>query len=195
MSNFNFKNFVEELLSNEEKLSSVVKEFIDDMKNHEFKADSPICQNCPSFVKCKTNNEIKDKINNSEYSDDVKEELIEFIDWIDHEDALIKQFNNKLILSKNSKDSIGITAFYKRFRDCDSHLDKLVAICDEQELSYIRKVIIILNNKIDKLLETIMNDNREEMNNLIKQLYKSQQETKSYEDMTREELLEELKKK
>lgn len=194
MSDFNFKNFIEELLKNEEKFSSIVKEFIDDMKNHEFKSDSPICKNCPSFVTCKRNNEINDKINNSEFSDSVKKELIDFIDWIDHQDLLIKDFDNKLILSKNSKDAIGITAFYKRFRDCDSHLDKLVAICSDEELSYIRKVIIILNNKIDKLLETIMNDNREEMNNLIKQ-FQPQQETKSYEDMTRDELLEELKKK
>lgn len=195
MSDFNFKNFIEELLKNEEKFSSIVKEFIDDMKNHEFKADSPICQNCPSFVKCKRNNEIKDKISNSEYSDGVKEELIDFIDWIDHEDSLIEKFNNKLILSKDFKDAVGITAFYKRFRDCNNHLDKLVSICNDEELSYIRKVIITLNSKIDKLLETIINDNREEMNNLIKRLHKPQEESKSYEDMTREELLEELKKK
>lgn len=195
MSSFNFGNFIGELLKNEEKFNSVVKEFIDEMKNHEFKADSPICQNCPSFVGCKRNNEIKDKINNSEYSNGVKEELIEFVDWIDHENDLIENFNNELILSKSSKDSIGITAFYKRFRDCNSHLDKLVAICNNEELSYIRNVIIDVHNKIAQLLETIMNDNRKETNNLIKQLHKPQQESKRYEDMTKEELLEELKKK
>lgn len=194
MSNFNFEDFISELI-NDETLSSMVKEIAKEMKNHEFKASSPVCQNCPSFAECKINNEIKDKINSSEYSDAIKEELIEFIDWIDHENNLNKKFNIKFILSKDSKDSIGITAFYKRFKDCDNHLDKLVAICNNEELSYIRKIIIGINNKINELLEIIINDNRNEMNNLIKQLYKPQEEAKRYEDMTKEELLEELKKK
>lgn len=193
MSNFNFEDFILELM-NDEKLGSMVKEIAKEMKNHEFKANSPVCQYCPSFADCKIINGIGDKINNSEYSDAVKEELIEFINWIDHENSLNKKFNIKFILNKDSKDSIGITAFYKRFKDCDNHLDKLVGICNDEELSYIRKIIIGVNNKINELLETIINDNRSEMNNLIKQL-QPQEEAKRYEDMTKEELLEELKKK
>jgi hypothetical protein len=73
------------------------------------------------------------------------------------------------------------------------YYNKLVEILDNNQLSLIRKIILDVVLKIEELLDKIMDRNREELNILISKLQKPQQEEKSYEDMTKEELIELLK--
>ena len=118
--------------------------------------------------------------------------LIDFVDWIKHEDKLLEIFDaDDIIKDKDFK----LYRLVNRFRDCENHLAVLTSILDEDELKYIRKVIRGITNKIDDLFDSIMNTNRHQMNKLIFILQKPKEEPKRYEDMTREELLEELKKK
>ena len=118
--------------------------------------------------------------------------LIDFIDWIQHEDKLLEIFDaDDVIKDKDFK----LYSLVNRFKDCENHLEVLTAILDEDELKYIRNIIRGITNKIDDAFDKIMNINRTQMNKLIFILQKPQQEVKRYEDMSREELLEELKKK
>ena len=192
----NFDDFVKNLLNDLEKtdnnLFNKIKSLVEKIKDHEFNAESEMCKECKSFNDCRINASMIQKINNSVFINEVKEELIDFVDWIQHERKLIKVFNIEFIME--DKD-FKLYFVIGRFKDCDKYLDKLVIILDESELQYIRKTIQLVNNKIVELFDTITNNNRTEMNNLINKLQKPQQEAKRYEDMTREELLEELKKK
>lgn len=186
------KNLVKDAESINPELAKMLERLADKVKDHEFDEGSEMCKDCKSFTKCKFNNQMIAKIKSANINDSAKETLIDFVDWIQHEDSLASVFNiNCIIKDKDFK----LYNLINRFKECDEHLDILVAILDESELKYIRSIIHKVNKHIENLFETITDINRIEMNNLVNKLHKPQQEAKRYEDMTREELLEELKKK
>lgn len=194
MSSFDefVKNFVNDMDKINPKLAKTMKDLADKIKDHEFDENSKLCKECSSFKSCMFNAKMIAKIKSANLDDNIEETLIDFVDWIKHESKLLEIFDaDDVIKDKDFK----LYSLVNRFKDCEKHLEVLTAILDEDELKYIRKIIRGITSKIDDLFDKIMNINRTQMNKLIFILQKPQQEAKRYEDMTREELLEELKKK
>lgn len=178
-------------------LGNVFDKALKDIKEngHHFDANSEECKRCESFAICKEFNGMLKAVNDSDYDKDVKTDLAEFIIFMKIEYLFVDEFDAEEILK--SDDNI-INGYYKRFEsviDNFNNYDKLVEIFDNNQLRFIRKIILDVTNKIEELMNKIMDRNREESNILIAKLQKPQQEEKSYEDMTREELIEELKKR
>lgn len=160
---------------------------------HHFDANSEKCKGCESFAICKEFNGMMKVVNDSDYDKDVKTDLAAFIIFMNKEYLFTDDFDIEEILKS---DNDLISGYYKRFEsviDDFNNWDKLVEILDNNQLSLIRKIILDVTNKIEELMNKIMDRNREESNNLISKLQKPQQEEKSYEDMTKEELIELLK--
>ena len=162
---------------------------------HHFDANSEKCKGCESFAICKEFNGMLKVVNDSDYDKDVKTDLAAFIIFMKREYLFVDEFDAEEILKS---DNDLISGYYKRFEsviDNFNNLDKLVKILNNNQLSLIRKIILDVVLKIEELMNKIMDKNREESNILISKLQKPQQEEKSYEDMTREELIELLKHK
>lgn len=162
---------------------------------HHFDANSEKCKGCESFAICKEFNGMMKVVNDSDYDKDVKTDLAAFIIFMNKEYLFIDDFDIEEILKS---DNDLISGYYKRFEsviDNFNNWDKLVEILDNNQLRFIRKIILDVTNKIEELMNKIMDRNREESNILIAKLQKPQQEEKSYEDMTKEELIELLKHK
>lgn len=178
-------------------LGNVFDKALKDIKEngHHFDVNSKECKECESFAICKEFNGMLKAVNDSDYDKDVKTDLAAFIIFMKKEYLFVDEFDAEEILK--SDDNI-INGYYKRFEsviDNFNNYDKLVEIFDNNQLRFIRKIILDVTNKIEELMNKIMDRNREESNILIAKLQKPQQEEKSYEDMTREELIEELKKR
>ena len=177
------------------RMFSLLKNIIDDIKEngHHFDANSEKCKGCESFAICKEFNGMMIAVGNSNYDKDVKTDLAAFIIFMKKEYLFTDDFDIEEILKS---DNDLISGYYKRFEsviDNFNNWDKLVEILDNNQLRFIRKIILDVTNKIEELMNKIMDRNREESNILIAKLQKPQQEEKSYEDMTKEELIELLK--
>ena len=160
---------------------------------HHFDVNSEKCKGCESFAICKEFNGMMKVVNDSDYDKDVKTDLAAFIIFMKKEYLFIDDFDIEEILKS---DNDLISGYYKRFEsviDNFNNWDKLVEILDNNQLRFIRKIILDVTNKIEELMNKIMDRNREESDILISKLQKPQQEEKSYEDMTKEELIELLK--
>ena len=160
---------------------------------HHFDANSEKCKGCESFAICKEFNGMMKAVNDSDYDKDVKTDLAAFIIFMKKEYLFTDDFDIEEILKS---DNDLINGYYKRFEsviDNFNNWDKLVEILDNNQLSLIRKIILDVVLKIEELLDKIMDRNREESNIFISKLQKPQQEEKSYENMTKEELIELLK--
>ena len=194
MSSFDefVKNLVNDIGKTNPKLAEIMKNVADKVKDHEFDENSEMCKDCKSFKQCMFNSKMTAKIKSANLDNNIEETLIDFVDWIKHEDKLLEVFDANYVI--NDKD-FKLHGLINRFKDCENHLAVLTNILDEDELKYICKIIHGVTNKIDDLFDKIMNINRTQMNKLIFILQKPKEEPKRYEDMTREELLEELKKK
>lgn len=177
------------------RMFSLLHNIVKDIKEHghHFDVNSEECKGCESFVICKEFHAMMKAVNDSNYDKDVKTDLSAFIIFMKKEYLFVDEFDTEEILK--SDDDI-INGFYKRFEsviDNFNNYDKLVQILNDNQLSLIRKIILDVVAKIENLMNTIMDRNREESNILIAKLQKHQQEEKSYEDMTKEELIELLK--
>ena len=160
---------------------------------HHFDANSEECKRCEAFAVCKEFNGMLKAVNDSDYDKDVKTDLAAFIIFMKKEYLFVDEFDAEEILKS---DNDLISGYYKRFEsviDNFNNWDKLVEILNNNQLRFIRKIILDVTNKIEELLYKIMDRNREESNNLISKLQKPKQEEKSYENMTKEELIELLK--
>lgn len=185
----------EEMLEFLNMLGNVLNKSLKDIaeNGHHFDANSEKCKGCESFAICKEFNGMMKAVNNSNFDKDAKTDLAAFIIFMKKEYLFIDDFDIEEILKS---DNDLISGYYKRFEsviDNFNNWDKLVEILDNNQLSLIRKIIINVVSKTEELMNTIMDRNREESNLLISKLQKPQQEEKSYEDMTKEELIELLK--
>ena len=185
----------EEMLEFLNMLGNVLNKSLKDIaeNGHHFDANSEKCKGCESFAICKEFNGMMKAVNDSNYDKDVKTDLAAFIIFIKKEYLFIDDFDIEEILKS---DDYLINGYYKRFEsviDNFNNWDKLVEILDNNQLSLIREIILDVVYKTEELMNKIMDRNREESNNLISKLQKPQQEEKSYEDMTKEELIELLK--
>lgn len=186
---FEFLNMLENVLG---KSLKELKE-----NNHHFDANSKECKECESFTICKEFHGMMKAINDSDFDETTKNDMAAFIIFMKKEYLVVDDFDVEDILK--NEDSV-LTGYYKRFESVVkgfNNYDKLVQILDDNQLKLIRKIILDVVAKIEELMNKIMDRNREESNTLIAKLQKPQldekQEEKSYEDMTKEELIELLK--
>ena len=176
-------------------IGSLIAERLASINNHHFDVNSNKCKECASFIICKEFHAIMKAINDSDFDEEIKNDLAAFIIFMKREHLFVYDFDIEDVLK--DEDS-ALSSYYKRFESVVKHFknyDKLVQILDDNQLSLIRKIILDVVTEIENLMNKIMNRNRAESVILISRLQKPQQEQKSYEDMTREELIEELKKK
>lgn len=167
---------------------------------HIFDAESDNCKKCKDFNTCAKFSSIKDSIAKSAYTDEVIEDLFAFVAFMKVEYMFATEGDIDDILKRKDdilkRKDVNLFDFYLRFEnvvnDFKNH-DKLVAILNEEQLSVLRKIVLDVNKKIEDLFNKIMDRNRAESVILISKLQKTQQEEKqeekSYEDMTKEELI------
>ena len=178
-------------------LRNVLDKSLKELKEngHHFDANSNEYKGCESFTICKEFHAMMTAINDSDFDEKIKNDMGAFIIFMKCEYLFVTDFDIEDILKDD--DSI-LTGYYKRFESVVKdfkNYGKLVQILDDNQLSFIRKIILDVVANIQELMNKIMDRNREESNILISKLQKPQQEEKSYEDMTKEELIEELKKR
>ena len=156
---------------------------------HIFDAESDNCKKCKDFNTCAKFSSIKTTINESSYTDEVIEDLLAFVAFMRVEYMFAVDVNIDDILK--NKDA-NLLDFYLRFENVVKEFknyDKLVAILNDEQLGVLRKIVLDVTNKIEDLFDKIMDRNRAESTILISKLRKPQQEEKSYEDITKEELI------
>lgn len=185
----------EQLLTFLNMLGNVFDKALKDIKEngHHFDANSEECKRCEQFIICSEFTNMLKAVNDSNYDKDIKTDLGIFLIFMKKEYIFMNYFNIEEILKD---DDSALSGYYKRFEsviDNFHNCDKLVQILDNNQLSLIRKIILDVVAKIEELMNKIMDRNREESNILIAKLQKPQQEEKSYEYMTKEELIELLK--
>lgn len=179
------------------RMFSLLHNIVEDIKEtgHHFYVNSNKCKECSSFIICKEFHAMMTAINDSDFDEEIKNDLAAFIIFMKREHFFVYDFDIKDVLK--DEDS-ALSSYYKRFESVVKdfkNYDKLVQILDDNQLSLIRKIILDVVTEIENLMNKIMDRNRAESVILISRLQKPQQKEKSYEDMTRKELIEELKKK
>ena len=176
----------------------IAKAFVNAMKEsmknsneeeHHFDANADKCKNCETFEICRMFHGMGDKIEAADIDEKVKNDLTKVLAFIREE---------TIILDKDIEfPKFRLQAITERFeclKEC-KNFDVLIDILDEADLKYIRSIILKVNNKISNELAKVMDANRAECNYFMDVFRKPEVEEKRYEDMIREELLEELKKK
>ena len=174
-------------------LGNVLKEIEGDA--HFFDEQSEKCKNCKDFNNCAKFDSIKTSIAESEYTDEVIGDLFAFVEFMKVEYMFATDIDINDILKRKV---VNLLDFYLRFENVVKdfkNYDKLVTVLNNEQLGVLRKIVLDVVAKIEDLFNKIMDRNRAESVILISKLQKPQQEEKSYEDMTKEELIEELKKK
>ena len=178
------------------RMFSLLHNIVKDIKEngHHFDANSNECKECSSFIICKEFHAMMKAINDSDFDERIKNDMAAFIIFMKKEYLFVEGFDIEDVLKD---DDSALSGYYKRFesvvKDFKSY-DKLVQILDDNQLTILRKIILDVTNKIEDLFDKIMDRNSTESVILISKLRKPQQEDeKSYEDMTKEELIELLK--
>ena len=178
-------------------LGNILKDVEDE---HLFDVESDKCKKCKDFNACAKFSSINDSIAKSAYTDEVIGDLFAFVAFMKVEYMFATDVNIDDILKRKDdilkRKDVNLLDFYLRFenvvKDFKNH-DKLVAILNDEQLSVLRKIVLDVNKKIEDLFNKIMDRNRAESVILISKLQKPQQEEKqeekSYEDMSKEELI------
>ena len=187
----------EQMLAFFNMLGNVFDKTLKELKEngHQFDANSEECKGCEAFTICKEFHGMMKAINDSDFDEKIKNDMAAFIIFMKKEYLFVDSFNIEDVLKD---DNSLLSGYYKRFESVVKEFknyDKLVQILDDNQLSLIRKIILDVVANIEELMNKIMDRNRAESVILISRLQKPQQEEKDYEDMTREELIEELKKR
>ena len=172
---------------------ALLKDLKERAEGHIFDVNSDKCKSCSSFTICREFNGIRQTLESSKYDNEVKADLLAFIAFVKYEYLWLEDFD---VVEALKDEDFTIYEIHQRFDNLLNNFknwDKLVELLDENQLSLIRKIVLDINQKIIDLLARIKDDNLKEMNGIISKLRKPQQEEKSYEDMTKEELIELLK--
>ena len=170
-------------------VKDAVKEVENNEDEHHFDANSEQCQNCKDFECCEKFHTMCDKIEAANIDEEIKDDLVMFLEFIKKE---------TIILDKNIEFyKFRIQAITERFESLKKckNIIVLITILDKSELKYLRSIIFNVTSKIEDELNKVIDANRKECNYFMNILNIAEVEEKRYEDMTREELLEELKKK
>ena len=185
----------EEILGFLNMLGNILDRASKDIKEneHHFDANSNECKECECFAVCNEFTGLMKAVADSDYDKDVKTDLAAFLIFMKKEYLFVNDFDIEEVLKD---DEAALSNYYKRFESVVKdfkNYDKLVQILDSNQLIILRKIVLDVNNKIDDLFDKILDRNRAESVILVSRLQKPQQEEKSYEDMTKEELIELLK--
>lgn len=175
-------------------LLMMLKDLKENLEEHSFDGNSDKCKSCSSFTICKEFASITKSLESAKYDDDTKADLFAFVAFVKYEYLWLEDFD---VVEALKDDELTIYEIHQRFDNLVNNFknwDKLVEVLDDNQLSLLRKIIIDINQKIIDLLARVKDDNLKEMNEIIRRLRKPQQE-KSYEDMTKEELIELLNHK
>lgn len=183
-------------MSKKESIGKLVKELFENVikeEEHFFDENSEKCKVCSDFCICKEFAPIIDKIKSLKLSNEVNEEIADFIDCIKHNAGFVKNNSKDVCADYTKLLRIRLYDVHKRFEDINNfkHYDILVNNLTEEELSIIRNIISSTNKLIHQLFENIVNANAKEETIMLNNLSKG----KSYEDMSKEELIELLKHK
>ena len=162
---------------------------VEEDESHHFDANSEQCQNCKNFECCRVFHSTLNKIEAADIDEKVKNDLFDVIVFINRE-TLIHDKN----IEFNKFRIRAITERFQALKKC-KNFNILVDILDKAELKYLRGIIYKAVSKIEDELNKVIEVNRAEYNYFMNILRKPEVEAKRYEDMTKEELLEELKKK
>lgn len=171
-------------------MRSSMKELGDDKdEEHHFDINSKKCKTCKSFHFCNRFAGITNKINTADIDERIREDL----------SKVILFFKNEcIILEEDIKiDDFKLKNLIERFyplKGC-KNLPVLISILDEAELRFLRNNIFKINHKIEKEMNRIIEANHVETKYFMNILRKPKVEEKHYEDMSKEELIEALKKK
>ena len=172
-------------------LRNVLKDVEEDA--HFFDDNSDRCKKCKDFNICAKLSSIKDSIAKSAYTDEVIGDLFAFVAFMKVEYMFATEGDIDDLLKRKK---VNLLDFYLRFENVVKdfkNYDKLVVILNDEQLSVLRKIVLDVNKKIEDLFNKITDRNRAESVILISKLQKPQQEEKqeekSYEDMTKEELI------
>ena len=184
-------------------LLSILKDMRESIdEGHVFNPNSEECKNCNLFTTCKEFNAIRTAIENSNYSKEDKLDLAAFIAFFKYEYMWSDDLNIEEFINDNDSNIYEINERFENIIKEFRNWDKLVTILDDNQLSLLRKIALDCNQKIIDLIEKVKNNNLKEMNFIINRLHKPEdiggpRDNKKipYEEMTREELIEELKKK
>lgn len=158
-------------------------------EEHHFDANSNKCKNCKDFECCRMFHSMPDKIEAADIEEDVKNDIVRVLAFIREETIIL---DKDIEFHKFRLQAI--TERFESLRKC-KNLDVLVDILDETELKYLRDIIFNITTKIEYELDKVIKANRAECNYFMYLLHKPEVKEKRYEDMTKEELLEELKTK
>lgn len=177
----------------EELFDDIIKDIAKETDSHTFDINSESCKNCKDFIICRSFHSMMDKIEAANIDDNIKTQCCAVLAFFKVEAKLIDDF----ILEEIIKNKVKINNFYRRFDVLKefNHFDILINILDEDDIKYLRSIILRVDNRIRCIFDGIIHENLRDENDIIDILQKPNQKEKSYEDMTREELLEELKKK
>lgn len=172
---------------------ALLKDLKERAEGNIFDVNSDKCKSCSTFTICKEFSGMRQSLESSNYDDKIKEDLVTFIAFIKYEYLWLEDFD---VVEALKDEDFTIYEIHQRFDNLLNNFknwDKLVELLDDIQLSLICKIILDINQKIIDLLARIKDDNLKEMNDIISKLRKPQQEEKSYEDMTKEELIDLLK--
>lgn len=176
-----------------ELFDSIINNIAKENDSHTFDINSESCKNCKDFIICKNFHSMMDKIEAANIDDDIKTQCCAVLAFFKVEAGLIDDF----VLEDVIKNKAKINNFYRRFDSLKefNHFDILMNILDDNDIKYLRSIVLKVGNRIRFIFDVILDKNLRDENDILDILQKPQQEAKRYEDMTKEELLEELKKK
>lgn len=156
-------------------------------EEHHFDADSDKCRNCETFECCRIFHGMLDKIEAADIEEDVKNDLTQVLVFIKEEFIIIDKD-----VEFHKFRFQDITERFETLKKC-KNFDVLVDILDKNELKYLRGIVLKVTGIIEDELNKVIEANRAECNHFMNILRKPEIEEKSYEDMTKEELIELLK--
>lgn len=176
-----------------ELFDDIINNIAKESDNHTFDINSEKCKDCKDFIICKNFHSMMDKIEAANIDDDIKTQCCIVMAFFRVEAALIDDFTLEEAIRNKAK----INNFYRRFDFLKefNHFDILVNILDNNDIKYLRSIVLKIGNRIRFIFDGILDKNLRDENDILNILQKPQQEEKSYEDMSKEELIEELKKK
>ena len=176
-------------------LENVLESSLNEIKDgHHFNANSNECKECESFTICKEFHGMMKAINDSNFDEDVKNDMAAFIIFMKKEYLFADDFDAEDVLKGDNV----VSGYYRRFESVVKDFknwDNLIKLLNDSQLSLIRKIIYDVVDKIEELMKTIINNNRIECNILIDNLKTPKQEEPDYESMSKEELVRILKNK
>lgn len=176
-----------------EETAKRAKEFkaVDD--DHHFDANSHECKTCKSFNDCKMFHAICDKIDASNYREEIKCEFFKFLGYIKREAIFASTPIEELL-----KSPLTISDYHQRIASLNTgfkYFKELSELLTTQELEYVISVVDRVRDKIASVFIRVNDDNNEDSAVFKAKFNQSNKSAKNdtLDKMTKEELLDYIK--